>query len=122
MATITGTAGNDSLVGTAADDDISGLAGNDTLFGGSGIDRAVFSGNRADYLVVFDPTTRVFTVTDTVAGRDGIDTLFAVEKMQFADITVATGMISVDPRGTYLNAAPTDAINSPTTWDWLPET
>ena len=103
------------MVGTAADDDISGLAGNDSLLGGSGVDRAIFSGNRADYVIAFNSATNLFTVADTVAGRDGIDTLFAVEKMQFADITVATGMISVDPRGTYLNAAPTDAINSPTT-------
>ena len=115
MATITGTSGNDSLVGTAADDGISGLAGNDTLLGGSGTDRAIFSGNRADYVIAFNPATNLFTVTDTVAGRDGVDTLFAVEKMQFADVTIATGMISVDPRGTYLTAAPTDAINSPTT-------
>lgn len=38
MATISGTAGNDTLTGTSADDVINGDGGNDTLKGGLGID------------------------------------------------------------------------------------
>jgi Ca2+-binding RTX toxin-like protein len=62
-----------------------------TSTGGSAFDTAVFSGVQADYVVTqnnrgtADVSDDVWTVTDTVAGRDGVDTLLHIERLQFAD-------------------------------------
>jgi len=53
----------------------------------TGVDTAVFTGNRANYTIVVDTTTGVTTVTDNV-GTDGSDTLRNVERLQFADQAV----------------------------------
>ena len=71
-----GGAGNDSLSGLAGADTLvggegytlTGGAGNDSLDGGIGIDTAVYSGNRADYVV--SVVDGIGTVT-SVAGRRG---------------------------------------------------
>lgn len=60
MATLIGTAGNDTLVGTPFDDFISGLAGADSLIGGSGNDSILGS-----------------TGADRIQGNDGDDTISA---------------------------------------------
>ncbi|MCY1280973.1 hypothetical protein D9M70_297690 [compost metagenome] len=51
-------------------------------------DTAEFSGNRADYNVV-NNGDGTWTVTDSVAGRDGTDRLSGVERLQFNDISQA---------------------------------
>jgi Ca2+-binding RTX toxin-like protein len=113
---LTGDTNSNYLYGNGGNDTLVGGAGNDTLDGGNGLDRAVFTGNKADYSVVYDASTSQFTVTDSVGGRDGADTFRNVEMLQFADgTTLFDVVIAVDPRGTYLNAAPTDAVNAPTT-------
>ena len=62
-----------------------------TSTGGAAFDTAVFSGVQADYVVTqnnrgtADVSDDVWTVTDTVAGRDGVDTLLHIERLQFAD-------------------------------------
>ena len=90
--TIEGGNGRDDLQGTAAADTLRGGNGKDVLFGdlgddfldgGNGVDIAVFSGNLSEYLV--SQTTAGYTVT----GLDGTDTLVDVERLQFADTTVA---------------------------------
>jgi len=103
--TITGGVGNDTIETEAGDDDIGGGAGNDlllagtgrdtlaggagadTLDGGAGLDLAVFTGSRDQYVVV--PTAAALTVRDTVDARDGADTLQAIERLQFSDLTLA---------------------------------
>ena len=62
--------------------------------GGFNFDTAVFSGNLADYTIVINDngTPLVFsddivTVTDNVVGRDGIDRLTHIERLQFNDLT-----------------------------------
>lgn len=65
---------------------LSGLGGNDAIDGGSGMDTAVYVGNRANFTI--SATTGGFTVTDK-AGAEGVDTLANVERIQFADATVA---------------------------------
>lgn len=64
---------------------LEGRGGDDFLLGGGGTDTAVYRGALADYEIVFDTTTQTATVRDKQAGRDGLDTLFRIEKLQFAD-------------------------------------
>ena len=63
---------------------LEGGAGNDTINGGGGIDLATYVGARADYNVVFD--NGILTLTDNVAGRDGVDTVSEVERFDFAGV------------------------------------
>ncbi|MEI7537132.1 MAG: Ig-like domain-containing protein, partial [Comamonadaceae bacterium] len=82
---LTGGAGDDALYGDAGDDTFTGGAGNDTLLGGEGTDTMIFSGNVADYIISFDAPTSTYTITDTVAGRDGTDVVIGIENFRFAD-------------------------------------
>ncbi len=67
---------------------VEGGAGNDNITGGAGVDIAVFSGNRADYLISED--NGIITVTDTrVVGSDGEDTFVNVETFRFNDVDVS---------------------------------
>ncbi len=77
-----------ALYGKDGNDTLTGLGGNDTIDGGAGIDRAVFTGNRADYRVVMEG--QGYRVTDLRAGaNDGIDLVSNVEILVFADREVA---------------------------------
>ncbi|MCR6636864.1 peroxidase family protein [Devosia sp.] len=57
-----------------------------TANGAGDIDTAIFSGALANYTVEFGPNDMV-TVTDNV-GTDGTDTLYNIERLQFADQVV----------------------------------
>lgn len=83
---IVGTAGNDTLTGTAANDSFNGLAGNDIINGGAGLDTAIYAGKRADFTITAAGAN--FTVQDKT-GAEGTDTLNQVERLQFADMSVA---------------------------------
>lgn len=85
--TLSGDAGANLLDGGAGDDLLSGQGGNDRIDGGAGVDTAIFSGSLRDYTL--SRTASGWTVSDRVAGRDGTDTLTAVERLQFADHSVA---------------------------------
>jgi len=80
--------GNDSLIGSVYADVLLGYAGNDTLDGGAGIDTAVYSGNFANYTVAAVSASGGYTVKDN-AGSDGTDTLANVERLRFADKSIA---------------------------------
>lgn len=80
---INGSAGNDTLNGSPGNDTLRGNAGNDTLNGGAGIDTAVFSGSLNDYRINYNRALGIATITDTVVGRDGTDTLTSIENLQF---------------------------------------
>ena len=62
-----------------------------TSTGGAAFDTAIFSGLQNEYTVTqntrgtADTADDVWTVTDTVAARDGTDTLLHIERLQFAD-------------------------------------
>jgi VCBS repeat-containing protein len=97
--TLRGGAGDDTLNGEGDDDDLSGNGGNDTIDGGTGDDTVHFNGVRSQYTVsgtagvdyFLDPDGHTiilagndpYTVTDSVVGRDGVDTLTDVEALVF---------------------------------------
>ena len=82
-----GSANADRLIGGYHHDKLKGLGGNDVLDGGQGLDVAIFSGNRASYQVAH--ANGAITVTDTQANRDGVDSAISIERLQFADGTLA---------------------------------
>lgn len=90
--------GDDVLIGGPG---IKGAAGSPELIdGGLGRDTAVYSGNFADYTItaIFDPSAGAgFEIRDNrpeqdangdPAQNDGIDNVFGVEVLQFADVTL----------------------------------
>jgi len=95
-----GGSGNDIIIGNAianvlnggaGNDTITGGGGNDTIIGGPGIDTAVYSGNKANYLITYNSATQTFTIADQRNGSpDGTDTVTEVENFQFADGTFAS--------------------------------
>lgn len=89
---ITGTDNADELLGTeeadvfeagAGNDTLNGLEGDDVMDGGQGIDTAIFSSAFENY-----STSRLIP-TFSIAGPDGNDTLTNVERLQFADKSIA---------------------------------
>ncbi|WP_395699690.1 Ig-like domain-containing protein [Aquabacterium sp.] len=84
--TLTGTGGRDTLVGGNGDDRLRGGAGDDILEGDDGLDTAVFSGNKAAYTIGAVDGGWVVTA---LAGNEGRDLLYGVERVDFADRHVA---------------------------------
>jgi hypothetical protein len=84
---LTGTRQADNIDGMAGNDTLTGAAGNDTLNGGEGTDTATYSGNVTSYTLRINRAAHTATVTDSVAVREGTDTLTGVEKVQFGNTT-----------------------------------
>ncbi len=78
-----GMGGDDDLFGGPGDDRLEGGRGNDSIDGGLGRDRAVYLGRLAEYEIKAVGST--WSVRDTVAGRDGSDTLTSIEVLVFSD-------------------------------------
>src|SRR5262249_42512138 len=78
---------NVDVTGNALDNVVTGNAGNNAIDGAAGTDTAVFSGNFNEYTIT-NLANHSFTVADSVANRDGTDTLTSVEELKFADQTV----------------------------------
>jgi VCBS repeat-containing protein len=85
-----GGAGADQLYGQGGHDTLEGGTGNDTLDGGDGIDTAAYSGAWVDYDIVAQ-SGGGYSVTDRVAGRDGIDTVTGIDIFSFATGGVIAG-------------------------------
>ncbi len=96
-ATMRGDAAKNWFVGNFGVDILQGRGGDDTLDGGAETaaeDVAIYSGNRANYTVKAVGAT--VTVTDTRSGKpDGIDTLYNMETLRFANGDVA--LLSILP-------------------------
>ncbi|WP_084321173.1 peroxidase family protein [Pseudomonas migulae] len=70
------------------------------LTGNDSFDTALYSGNLGEYGIEIDGDTVI--VTDSVAGRDGVDRLTGIERLQFADVAVSSGVGTAqnnDPSG-----------------------
>ncbi len=86
--TISGSpANNGSLTGTSGNDTLVSTASNETITGGAGTDTAVYDGAAGQYTLRINRAAQTATVTDSVAGRDGTDSLAGVEKVQFGNTT-----------------------------------
>jgi hypothetical protein len=83
----TGTSSNDLFYGNSLDNYFYGKLGSDTLYGGGGNDVAIYAGTSAQYNIT--SVGGLFTITDSIANRDGIDTLDSIESIQFSDTTIA---------------------------------
>ena len=80
---LSGASGDDTLGGFGGNDVLTGGAGSDKLVGGDGDDTAVFAGNLGGYLA-----EEVGNATMLVMSADGIDLLWDIEHLRFADGTV----------------------------------
>ncbi len=85
----------DHLWGTRAPDHIFGMGGNDnfigaeqddSLDGGEGIDQANYAGTRAQATLTHHISDNAWTVSTTT---EGSDTLIDIERLRFADVSVA---------------------------------
>ncbi len=79
-----GGAGNDVLIGGTGNDVITGGAGSDILDGGVGVDTASYTGKRSSYTISKDADG-----TFHVKNSSSADTLHNVERLSFADGTLA---------------------------------
>jgi Ca2+-binding RTX toxin-like protein len=84
-----GNALDNTLIGNAGHSTLTGGPGSDLVLGPLGVTTVAFSGNRADYGILFDTDTLYFTVTDLRIGSpDDTDRVNGVEFFRFADGTV----------------------------------
>jgi subtilisin-like proprotein convertase family protein len=79
-----GGAGNDTITGNALNNLLRGNAGNDTIDGGAGIDTAVYGVTRAQATV-----QRTYEGLAVSTPYDGSDVLLQIERLQFADRSLA---------------------------------
>lgn len=84
--TLTGTRGDDQIMGMGGNDKLQGNAGNDAINGGAGVDTAVWT--RASSQYTLRKNGAAWDVEDKTAA-DGLDTLRDVERVQFADVSIA---------------------------------
>lgn len=77
---------DDVLLGNAASNTITGGMGNDWIDGATGTDTAVYAGRRTDYEI---SNAYGKTYVEARDGTSGYDTLVNVERLQFADGTLA---------------------------------
>lgn len=77
-----GSDGDDVIVGGDGDDRLIGDRDDDELDGGNGFDTAYYTGDDSEYTLISNMDGSV-TIIDSVANRDGTDTLWNIEKIRF---------------------------------------
>ena len=91
IRSVVGGDGNDTLIASDRGSELRGMRGNDTLVGGASLDFALFRGNRADARI-----TKNQSGWKIVTALDGTDTLIAIERVAFPDLSVA---LDIDGNG-----------------------
>jgi hypothetical protein len=81
-----GGSGNDTLTGNALKNQLTGGTGNDVIDGAEGIDTALYSGSKQNFLI--QETNNNLTVNDQL-GFEGLDSLSSIERLQFSDVNTA---------------------------------
>lgn len=99
------------LTGNGANDGLQGGAGNDTLDGAGGSDVAFYSGARSLYSIT--KTATGYSVSDS-SGVDGVDQLSNIERLQFADQTLALDVSGVAGKAYRIYQAAFDRVPDPT--------
>jgi len=84
---IDGGDGNDLIEAGSGNDSVIGGAGNDQINGGLGVDTAQFTNNRMNYNLSIDKTK--VQITDNSTANDGTDILLGIERLKFADQSIA---------------------------------
>lgn len=90
-----GNALNNVLLGNEGNNVFKGDAGNDSIDGSAGSDTAVYNGKMADYIITRGATTADnATLTDKrgIEFNDATDTIVNIERLQFADKSIAVDM------------------------------
>ncbi len=77
---------DDVLYGGAGEDLLIGGQGNDVMYGDAAYDVAQYTGDYDEYKITFLSGGKI-QIQDKVAGRDGTDTLYDVEALNFRNIT-----------------------------------
>ena len=77
----------ENLIAGGGNDLLTGNIANNTINGGAGLDRVTFTGPRSEYRLSGKAGQEI--VLDTLANRDGTDTLINVERLKFYDQIVA---------------------------------
>ncbi len=84
--------GDDIILGNEVANNITGGQGNDEIDGGAGIDTAIYTGNKDQYIL--EVTGDIISVRDTRNGyNEGIDTLRNIEKITFNDQSIDTNSL-----------------------------
>ena len=73
----------ENAVGGTGDDQFTGNRANNFLDGGDGVDRVIYNYLRKDFS--FKLSGDALTVTDALPGREGVDTLVNIERVNFND-------------------------------------
>ena len=94
--------GNDSIIGSSYSDIVRGYGGSDSIDGAGGTDTAIYSGKFSEYSIAFNKSTLATTITDLVAGRDGVDSLQNIESIKFSDLTVNLTSYQTDTIGPFV--------------------
>lgn len=74
-----------SFLGNSGNNLFQGFLGDDIIWGKDGLDRAVFEGNREEYVIIppYATDDSSYQVIDISPDRDGTDHLFSVEEIEF---------------------------------------
>jgi hypothetical protein len=81
-----GSVSSDLIIGNVVNNVLTGNGGNDLMDGGLGIDTAQYSGKISEYRGSLATQS---VISDTVANRDGMDTIVGIERLRFSDVNLA---------------------------------
>jgi Ca2+-binding RTX toxin-like protein len=114
---VKGTGYRDILVGTDGDNTFESRGGDDIIDGKGGADTAIYEGASTNYTWSRN-ANGTWTVRDTRAGANGVDTLLNIETLKFSDkaVTLSPSDTSVGA-GTLITPGPVQAITTRSGYD-----